>query len=378
MKKIVIFLFLLTYFFSATPLWAGLLSTSDQNQIVPTKYQALILFDGEKETLYNSFTFNANPLSLDNFAWIIPVPQKPEVERFKEDIFINLEEITQKKFQKKNLFEKLFYFDIKEQESMSSSLFTRPIDAIQFKIFSPDDGVAGLQTWLHEFGYTIPKAGLPVLHRYEKDDWYFVAIEMNALHLEYDARDSLTLAGAHTFPIKITFPTEKIVYPLTLASVSPDMDSSQIPYSFDYGRDSVDLLGEQSEEVDRVLSYQSSNKYPRIPLSFITTEVDVYVIAEQKMESNDFTATYANTIGKDDLQKIELPNNHYLTRLTRFTPQSLLSDYEIHEAKDTRRVNPIISTSEKLIRGGILITSILLLLFTSRRIFRYRSESTSG
>lgn len=363
-------LLILLFLLSATSVQAGFIATSETTHIAPTKFQALIVHDGKIETLYNSLTFNANPLTLENFAWVIPVPGKPEVERTKKDIFINLEEITKEKFAKSNFLEALFYFDIEEQEVLGTSIFTRPIDSIQYEIISPEDGVEQLESWLNEFGYMIPKSGKPLLTSYEEKGWYFVAIEMNALHLEYDARDSLTLTGAHTFPVKITFPSNEIIYPLALATIQQDMDSTQVPYSFDYGRSSSDLLGEKNEDVDRVLSYQSSNRFPRLPLTFMNMEIDLYTLSNNKKESDGFITTYANTIAKDAIKDISYEDTTYLTRLQKYVPLSLLNDVVISDASNQKRVNPTVSIQEKIVRAGIIVGMCLVLLFTCKKIYR--------
>lgn len=377
-KLLAITLFLFLFVASLQPVYAGgMIFTSEYTQIAPSEFRALIVHDGQKETLYDSLTFTVNPLVVGNFAWVIPVPSKPEVSLMKEDIFLKLEETTDKQFSKDTFIEKILYFDLVEENAIPSSRsFTRPINYIQNNVFGGENGLNDLKKWLDTYGYFIPKKGETLLKEYHERGWYFVTLEVNALHIQYNATDSLTIHGAHTYPVKITFDSEKIVYPLTFASVQPDLDSETVPYSFDYKRPSEDLLGEKNEAVDQVLAYQSINKFPRMPLDYIYSRTDLYVLTHKRASSDGFVTTFANTIEPIKIEEDAYDNVSFMTAMYNYKPQAQLTDVSIDVSDDQTRINPTLSTQEKVIRGLIVVAPILFIGYIVwRKIKKRRNES---
>lgn len=328
--------------------------TNEYTQVAPTEERALIAFDGKRETLWVATTFNVNPLVVGNFAWVIPVPTKPDVELVTQDLFTTLDAVTQKKFKKTGIVRKLLYPDIKEETHLPTDVYSRPINIIRFEVFGPDDSVRMLEQWLSEIGYFVPKSADPILREYEAKGWFLVALEVNGLHIQYAATDSLTTTGARTLPVKIAFDTNTMIYPLKFASVQPDMDTEDIPYSFDYGIPSEQILGEKDEAVDHVLSKKSGNKFPRLPLDMTNVKVDISALAEEKVSAPGFATIFADSVNGKDIG-VERPDQSYvLTRMYRYQPLSLVEDVTLQRSPDSTRVNPRISTKETMIRASIV------------------------
>jgi hypothetical protein len=290
---------------------------------------------------------------------VIPVPSKPEVEPLKKDVITDLEGLTQKKFSKTSLVDKIIYAGIEEEMSRPSEIFSRPVNIIRWEVFGPDDTVGKLERWLTEVGYFIPKSAYPILRDYEEKGWYFVTVEVSALHIQYLATDSLTVNGAHTLPVKIGFDTNKIIYPLKLAAAQTDLDSVDLPYSFDYGISSESVLGAKDEAVDSLLSRQSSNKFPRMPTDMANIKLDVYVLADYKVAATDYVTIFADKVKGSEME-LDLPDQQFfLTRMYAYKPQALLDDMTIEKSPETRRVNPRISGGEKLARFAVAAAVIL-------------------
>lgn len=362
MKKFlfVFSIYLIAYLFAFPKLAgaAGLVATGEYAQVAVSAVKALIIYDGEKETLIESFTFNINPLVVESFAWIIPVPEKPEVEKLKVDIFNDLEALTAKGFSKDGFFNKIVYFDVIEEKNIPGEVFSRPVDIFDYKVFGPENSLKDLEEWMHE-RYAFPKTAYRVLKEYDEKNWYFVALEVNALHIQFSATDSLFVYGAHTYPVKITFDTEEIIYPLKLISIEEDMDSEGIPLSFDYGQPSENVLGEKDEVVDALLTKQSTNKFPRLPLDFMNVKIDLSVLADYKVEVPGFTTIFADRIANKDLD-LSLPGeNFFLTRMYSYKPKLLLEDVVIEKAGNSKKVNPRVTKLETVIRyatfGGLIL-----------------------
>ena len=124
-----------------------------------------------------------------------------------------------------------------------------------------------------------------------------------------DARESLTINGAHTIPIQVRFKTDRIIYPLKLVAIQPDRDSVSAPLSFHYGNSAKQILGINDKRVDSLLSTPSSSIYPPLLTDLIPVKIDLFIRAKDKTEAKGFTTIYANREGKN-----------YLTRIISYKP----------------------------------------------------------
>jgi hypothetical protein len=338
-------------------------------EVIPTESKAAIFFDGKEETIFESVTFNANPVVIWNFAWLIAVPSKPDVSLVKDDLFAQLSKISEKKVIKNSLLKKLLFWDIDEAPPITSELFTRPVNISKLDVLSPPHQTQQLKDWVSYSGYLIPKQAESILNTYEQKNWYFIIAEIDALHLELAASESLTLTGAHTFPLKITFPTDKIIYPMKLTTIQPDTDTAEIPLTYTYGSKSEDVLGEKDEIVDALLSTPSANKYPKVPFSYNYYKSELYVFAKNRITSDLFLTTYANSIDKSDIhfqdpkgnEYYSLPNTlTFLTKLVSIRPVVQLDDVVLTDAKNNTRVN---AYSSLLVQYIKLISIVFIALF---------------
>ncbi len=370
-NKIPLYISILLFLFEYTTVSAGGPAFTNQyTQVAQAESRAVIIFDGKKEILLDSLTFNINPISQDNFVWVIPVPSKPEVEPIKDELYVKFEKLTEKKIDKTNVLQKLLYFDVTEEKTIPSSIFTRPVDIWKFDIVEPGD-YEKLNQAVREMGYFIPKGGRPLVREYVEKNWYFVVAHVSALHIQMQASESLTVTGAHTLPLKIVFNTDEPIYPLKLASIGPDPDSEYAGLSYDYGTSSETILGDKDERVDEVLSEPSKNKFPLLPLDYVNLKTDLFVLSDNKVSADGFTTIYANRIsGKDinfndfnDKKYVEIPSsNWYLTRMVMYKPISQLEDVKIINTADSKKVN---ANPGMFIQIG----KLLILLLVSASIF---------
>lgn len=326
----------------------GAVFSNQYSQVVQAESRAVIIWDGKKETILDSLTFNVNPLVVWNFAWVIPVPSKPEVEPIKDEVYVKFEKLAAKKVDKSKLWQKILFFNSQEENTQPSQVFTRPIDIFNYEVIEPPDQLEKLNTAVRYVGYFIPKEGRPLLREYEKKGWYFVVAHVNALHIQMDASDSLTTTGAHTLPLKISFATDKPIYPIKLASIRPDLDSEAAVVSYNYGETSEKVLGEWDERVDELLSEPSKNKFPFLPLDFANLKVDLFILSDKKAAVPGFTTAYANWVKSKDVdfkdfgdnKYVDLPEKKwYLTRMFGYIPISQLEDLTIEKASNNKRVN---------------------------------------
>lgn len=296
----------------------GTFSTNDYMQIAPTAAQTAVFYDGKKETLLASWTFDFNPLLAQDFYWIIPVPSKPEVENITSDFFAQIEKLS-------------------DPESEPETLKTRGVNLLSHKIFEPADGAGNVKTWLFDGGYLFPKRLEPVLEEYMKNGWYVVAVQANGIHIQRDASESLTIDTAHTMPIKITFDTDKIILPFKFASIDPDIDAPAS--TLFYGVSSEQFLGVKDAQIDALLAKQSLNRFPRLPLGSSNIKLDVFVFNKGGAEVAGFENIKETIIDGEKFQKgswsaayLDLPSERLtLTHLEDYRHLGDLGDIEVTE-----------------------------------------------
>lgn len=303
---------------------AGLFLTNGYTQIAPAEDRALLLHDGKVETIYTSTTFTLNPLVVWNFAFLLPIPSQPTVEIVATDVFQVLDAATEKA----------------NGSAHASSTFSRPAYLNSYKIFAPSQQLRELTAWLDQKGYILPKDALSHLTTYAQKQWYFVVAEVSGTHIQMAATDSLTARAAHTMPLKITFDSPTVYYPLSLGAVQPDTDSQAVPLAYAYNTTSESVLGVQDPGVDALLRTPSANKYPSLPLDLTNLKIDLFVLAPYPVTVGSFQTIFADWVNEKTLSftdetgisSVSLPKRpQMLTRLTGYTPFIQLADIQLEK-----------------------------------------------
>ena len=98
MRRLFFFLcsFFYIYIFASIVSADGMVVPRPGLTVTETDQRAVIWHDGKTETLIVSITFEGK---VDDFAWIIPVPSKPEVEAGVDELFTGLEKLTAPKYE---------------------------------------------------------------------------------------------------------------------------------------------------------------------------------------------------------------------------------------------------------------------------------------
>jgi hypothetical protein len=210
---IVVILFLLVT--TATPVLAdgGFFPDSMYRDLYESAQKAVILYGNSTEHLILSVTFEGDA---ENFAWVIPVPNKPEIAVTDAELFWELSDFT-------------------AIESPSWNWITfwgcggaapggqEGVDVIEEQVVGPyatailsATNATALADWLNANGYIFPEDGEEIVSEYIQKEWYFVATKINAV--EEDTGDALTEGAIE--PIVLSFASDEIVYPLRITSLS--------------------------------------------------------------------------------------------------------------------------------------------------------------
>ncbi len=218
--------------------------------------RALIHFADGKETLVIDTAFKGEGT---NFAWIVPVPSKPEVEAASPGLFTTLQFVFQPvvnhaiwRYYKASLFCGFWGFvliwKLRRGATLGRAVFVTllwfclvvflaglflPAFATAGSNASPVGSVAviarnqvgvydtatlksadgtALIEWLDHNGFSTPTNYLPVIRDYAREGWYFIASKIRI--------DATTNEAVKPHPLSFTFNTPKAVYPLRLTGIN--------------------------------------------------------------------------------------------------------------------------------------------------------------
>lgn len=152
----------------------------------------------------------------EDFAWIIPVPNQPEIAVTDAELFWELSEFTAAEVP--NGKGGFGCFGATEGEGDQGG-----VDVIEEQVVGPyatailsATNATALVDWLNTNGYIFPEDGEEIISEYIEKEWYFVATKINAV--EEDT--GYALAEGAIEPIVLSFASDKIVYPLRISSLS--------------------------------------------------------------------------------------------------------------------------------------------------------------
>jgi hypothetical protein len=150
----------------------------------------------------------------EDFAWVIPVPNKPEIAVSDPELFWELYDFTRTEIPPKRGFGCGFAAAPGDQDG---------VDVIEEQVVGPyatailsATNATALADWLNANGYIFPEDGEEIISEYIEKEWYFVATKINAV--EEDT--GYALAEGTIDPIVLSFASEEIVYPLRITSLS--------------------------------------------------------------------------------------------------------------------------------------------------------------
>jgi len=214
MKKILIGIFLIALFILVAPretVADGMVIPQPSYYVQETDQKAVIWHDGKTETLIISITFRGDS---DEFVWVIPTPSKPEVVQGVDELFTGLDVLARPVYTTR-------YGPVGEYGGGVNYLSkgaevtvveTKKVDIYDIAVLTAENTQA-LQKWLEDNGYQYPKNREHLLSSYISKDWYFIAVKVNAQSLSI----SQGLKTGHATPLKISFNSEKVVYPLKIS-----------------------------------------------------------------------------------------------------------------------------------------------------------------
>jgi hypothetical protein len=212
---LVAILFLLA---TATPVLAdgGFFPDSVYYDLYESAQRAVILYGNSTgnytEHLILSVSFEGDA---EDFAWVIPVPNKPEIAVTDAELFWELSDFTATEFPGGGGGFGCFYYGAPAGQDGVDVVEEQVVGPYATAILSATNATA-LADWLNANGYIFPEEGEEIVSEYIEKEWYFVATKINAI--DEDTGDALAEGAIE--PIVLSFASDKIVYPLRITSLS--------------------------------------------------------------------------------------------------------------------------------------------------------------
>lgn len=308
-----------------------------------TTQKAFIYYSGQTENLVIVSSFKGNA---KDFAWIIPTPSLPTIDKAKTGLFNNLSEITHAAGALGPVYGVGF--------GLSGSLKSAPVEVVSEKTVGNYDTAVlkatdenALAIWLSNHGYSFPKDKSANLKSYVDEGWYFAIAKIRP-ELVSSTEVANQLSEGTLTPLRLTFQTDKIIYPMKLTGIALTQTST-ITQPTDIG--------------------------PPVPFSVSNVPVILYILSDHKTEQGKLSTNWANWINAADIGKLNdsleaniIPTQKlFLTKMSgSFNANNISDDFSITKASDDNVYpTPVYKTSEFWFGNllALILTPIAIVFF---------------
>jgi len=250
----------------------------NHGQLYEPTQEAVIVFNGHHETLIIKPSFSGEA---SEFAWVVPVPAYPTVEKSDRELFYELDRLTSPVRYGPAPMGLTFSGEAKASD-VGIYLHERKQVGIYDTVIMSGWDENNFVWWFQKEGFNIPDSARPIIKGYMDKHWAFVVMKINSSDFDGEIQ-----------PAQFGFDTPEAVYPLRISSVNKG-----------------------------------------------ASKITLYAFAESRMQEDGFNVTYAKQLDAKDLlydyPKLNqlLDRGYFLTRMERTMWPAEMS-YDIALAKDT-------------------------------------------
>ena len=229
--------------------------------------RAVVVFDGDRETLIIQTAYDGDAT---DFAWVIPVPAlvgADDIGTVEPAIFEDLYYLTEPSayVYTGRAITGCGGGNQQGQDERTVRVWTQlQVDGYDLAVLSATES-ADLQKWLNDNGYAFPAGHEDELAHYVNKAWFFVAAKINPNADQDDGREDPQPPGGglggddgngqakdQMRPLRISFPTTELVYPMRISKVSTKSEAEILLYviarhrvvSTNYNTDQVNLTSD--------------------------------------------------------------------------------------------------------------------------------------
>jgi len=198
---------------TAAPVLAdgGFFTQAMLHDLYESAQRAVILYGNSTgnsiEHLILSVSFEGDA---EDFAWVVPVPDKPEIAVTDPELFWELSDFTRK------VIPRSWGCTAGPSEQDGVEVIEEQVVGPYATAILSATNATALVDWLSANGYIFPEEGEEIISGYIEKEWYFVATKINAV--EEDTGDALAEGAIE--PIVLSFASDEIVYPLRITALS--------------------------------------------------------------------------------------------------------------------------------------------------------------
>lgn len=240
-----------------------------------TAQKAFIYYQNGTEDLVIATSFQGNA---KDFAWVIPTPSLPTIDKSNVELFNDLAKIT-------NLADEgPGTVNFSAMPGLGGGTKSTPVEVISEKTIDVYDTAIlkatdenALAKWLTDHGYTFPQDKESELRSYVENGWYFAVAKIQPKLINSGGIVRQLATGTLT-PLRLAFKTEKIIYPMKLTRVALDQLPAANPKS----------------PVNNTLAQTRLSKPTNLPIT-------LYVLADHKTSQDLITTDWANWIDNRDI-----------------------------------------------------------------------------
>lgn len=172
--------------------------------------KAIIHFASGSETLILQVKYEG---PAKDFAWIVPLPAQPKVEAIqaKDSPFAEISQFTQRR-------QRYEIDGLRGGPDAGVTVLQRKVVGVyDIAVLAASDAKA-LSDWLARHGYGLPEQLRSVLGHYVQKRWVYAAMRIDPKALASDEVKKLKTGELQ--PIRFTFASKQMVYPLRISSVN--------------------------------------------------------------------------------------------------------------------------------------------------------------
>ncbi len=343
---------LVCLFFPSLTLADGMIVSPPNYYMYETEQKAVIFYEKGIEDLIISIQVSGNA---KDFAWIIPTPARPKVSKSFDSLFSSLADLTRVNYNYEQ--PQPMYLGLGDTGSVKQGvevIETKQIDYYDITVLAATES-NDLYKWLNSHGYKFPQSATYILDNYIDMNWYFTAVKVDSKYLSNNLNEQLR--SGHAIPLKLTFSSNKIVYPLKISSVNTS-------YQEPLNQNQAEIMIDGNTQSSRTAVVSKKIAYPSPPES---VNLLIYVFADHKQEVPNFQTLYASWLTKDEIENLAFTDNgqpwkklsgekYYLTKLQRqMSTSEMTSDLFFKQADNDDSVN----APENILNSGIALTIIL-------------------
>lgn len=214
----------------------------------PTQ-KGMIIFDGKTEQLIIEATYEGE---MNDFAWIIPVPSYPDINKSSTYLFEELHFLTEPKYKKAPGFSFLGRRTFaKVSETVGVTVHEqKQVGIYEVSVLSSEDSGALLK-WLNDNNYRVSSEAESILDFYIQKKWYFMAMRINLVPHDEKLISSLQNINPSISSTEdaISILTDDIVNYIESETIYNELTAIRTT-EIDYGEDEEELFGDyRSREI---------------------------------------------------------------------------------------------------------------------------------